>query len=146
MRITDGTEICQVCGKVPSIIYCDSCEKPLCRSCRKFDMWQQGCGSIPTKVFCVACATNPWVNPGAALLIRVQGSGSRVQFYKILFLHTLYPVPFTLYPALFVPFEDLVHEVLEGAGYLLPGKGDDLVDDLAGRLVAGARNLHDLLQ
>ena len=63
MRITDGTEICQVCGKVPSIIYCDYCEKPRCRACWKFDMWQQGCGSIPTKVFCIACATNPWVNP-----------------------------------------------------------------------------------
>ena len=63
MRITDGKEICQVCGKVPSIIYCDYCDKPLCRSCRKFDMWPQGCGSIPTKVFCVACATNPLVNP-----------------------------------------------------------------------------------
>ena len=63
MRITDGTEICQVCGKVPSIIYCDSCEKPLCRTCRKFDMWQQGCGSIPTKVFCVACATQPVGQP-----------------------------------------------------------------------------------
>jgi hypothetical protein len=68
MRITDGTEICQVCGKVPSIIYCDYCEKPLCRSCRKFDMWQQGCGSIPTKVFCVACATNPWVNPWGSMM------------------------------------------------------------------------------
>ena len=31
---------------------------------------------------------------------------------------------------LFVPLEDLVHEVLEGAGDLLLGKGDDLVDDL----------------
>lgn len=68
MRITDGTEICQVCGKVPSIIYCDGCEKPLCRACRKFDMWQQGCGSIPTKVFCVACATNPWVNPWGSMM------------------------------------------------------------------------------
>lgn len=68
MRITDGTEACRVCGTIPSVIYCDGCEIPLCRSCRKFDMWQQGCGSIPTKVFCLACATNPGINPwGSAM-------------------------------------------------------------------------------
>lgn len=68
VRITDGSEVCRVCGKVPSVIYCDGCDKPLCRSCRRFDMWQQGCGSIPTKVFCVECATDPWVNPwGSAM-------------------------------------------------------------------------------
>jgi hypothetical protein len=38
MRLTDGTEICQVCFKFPAIIYCDGCEKPLRRTCRKFDM------------------------------------------------------------------------------------------------------------
>jgi len=63
MRITDSKEICQVCGRSISIIYCDGCEKMLCRSCRKFDMWQQGCGSIHTRVFCETCAVDPWVNP-----------------------------------------------------------------------------------
>ncbi len=63
MRITDGTETCRVCGKAPSIIYCDGCGKPLCRECRKFDMWQQDCGSIFTKVFCLRCARDPWINP-----------------------------------------------------------------------------------
>ena len=63
MLVTDGTQICEICGENPSIIYCDGCGKALCRSCRKFEMWQQGCSSIYTKVFCVPCAENPWVNP-----------------------------------------------------------------------------------
>jgi hypothetical protein len=68
MRIIEGKEICALCGKYPGIIYCDGCDKALCRSCRKFDMWQQDCGSINTKVFCPACAANPWINPwGSAI-------------------------------------------------------------------------------
>lgn len=68
MRITEKSEACRVCGAVPAIIFCDGCEIPLCRACRKFDMWQQGCGSIPTKVFCLTCANDPRVNPwGSAM-------------------------------------------------------------------------------
>jgi hypothetical protein len=37
-------------------------------------------------------------------------------------------------PALFFPLEDLVHEVLEGAGDFRLGEGDNLVDDLQGSL------------
>lgn len=63
MRISNSNEQCQVCGKNPSVIFCDGCGRPLCLSCRKFDMWQEDCGSIHTKVFCEQCASNPWINP-----------------------------------------------------------------------------------
>ena len=47
MRITDGTEICSLCGKNDSVIYCDGCGIPLCKECRKFDLvglWMRTCG------------------------------------------------------------------------------------------------------
>ena len=55
---------CEVCGLQDAIIYCDSCEKALCRKCRQFDLWSYGCGHINPKVFCRTCADdieeNPW--------------------------------------------------------------------------------------
>lgn len=68
VRITDENGPCRVCGKGRAIIICDGCDKPLCRACRKFDMWQQGCGSIYTKVFCEKCAVDPWINPYGSMM------------------------------------------------------------------------------
>lgn len=63
MRITDGKEWCQVCGKKRSVIYCDGCCKPLCVDCREFDLWGYGCGHVDTKVFCAKCYRDEKVNP-----------------------------------------------------------------------------------
>ncbi|MFB3926179.1 MAG: hypothetical protein ACE14T_08995 [Syntrophales bacterium] len=63
MRITDGTEDCWVCRTEKSVIYCDGCGKPLCRECRKFDLWGYGCGHVDTKVFCAVCYNDIQINP-----------------------------------------------------------------------------------
>lgn len=30
--------LCKVCSKNDAVIYCDGCDIPLCRDCRKFDL------------------------------------------------------------------------------------------------------------
>jgi hypothetical protein len=63
VRITDGTEVCSVCGKKASVIYCDGCNIPLCPDCRKFDLWGYGCGHVDTKAFCPVCVADEKKNP-----------------------------------------------------------------------------------
>jgi len=63
VRITDGTEKCSFCGKNDSVIYCDGCGIPLCKDCRKFDLWGYGCGHVDTKAFCPKCAVDEKINP-----------------------------------------------------------------------------------
>ena len=63
MRVTDGKEMCRVCGENKSVIYCDACEIPLCVDCREFDLWGYGCGHVDTKVFCRVCFRDPKANP-----------------------------------------------------------------------------------
>jgi len=63
MRITDGSEQCQVCFERSSVIYCDGCGKPLCEKCREFDLWGYGCGHVDTKVFCKVCYRDVRTNP-----------------------------------------------------------------------------------
>ncbi|HPL63380.1 MAG: B-box zinc finger protein [Syntrophales bacterium] len=62
MISTDGKTPCALCGE-PSVLFCDGCGKPLCRSCRKFDLWGYGCGHVDTKVFCRSCFGDSRVNP-----------------------------------------------------------------------------------
>jgi hypothetical protein len=63
MRVSDGTQVCEVCRKNASIIYCDGCVKALCPDCRFFTLWPEGCGSAHAKVFCEPCIDSIWVNP-----------------------------------------------------------------------------------
>ena len=46
-------------------------------------------------------------------------------------------------PVLFLPLESLVHEMLERSGDFRLGKGDNLVNDAAGRLLSDTRLFHD---
>lgn len=63
MRVVKEHIRCNVCGKNDAVVYCDGCEKPLCKDCRIFDMWGSGCGHIDTKVFCSACYDDININP-----------------------------------------------------------------------------------
>ncbi len=63
MRITDGSELCSFCGSAASVIYCDGCNIPLCKNCRKFDLWGYGCGHVDTKAFCPKCSVDLVINP-----------------------------------------------------------------------------------
>lgn len=63
MQITDGKELCVICNNKLSVIYCDGCEKPLCKDCRTFDLWAYGCGHINPKAFCNKCLNDLEINP-----------------------------------------------------------------------------------
>jgi hypothetical protein len=68
MRITDGKEVCQICGARVSVVYCDGCAKPLCEECRKFDLWGYGCGHVDPKAFCRTCFDDVRVNPYSGIV------------------------------------------------------------------------------
>ncbi|MBN2539756.1 MAG: hypothetical protein JXB09_06885 [Deltaproteobacteria bacterium] len=61
--IDNTTTACSICGKVPAVIFCDGCRIPLCKDCRKFDLWGYGCGHVNTKVFCHTCFDDIMTNP-----------------------------------------------------------------------------------
>ncbi|MBE9547449.1 MAG: hypothetical protein IMF10_08160 [Proteobacteria bacterium] len=61
--VTDGKEICAVCKQEKSVVLCNGCQRPLCESCRKFDIWGCGCSSGYVKVFCDDCNNDIDVNP-----------------------------------------------------------------------------------
>ncbi len=61
--VQNATTACAVCGNVPAVIFCDGCHIPLCRECRKFDLWGYGCGHVDTKAFCAACFKDININP-----------------------------------------------------------------------------------
>jgi hypothetical protein len=63
VQITDGKELCQICGTRASVVFCDGCSKPLCEECRKFDLWGYGCGHVDPKAFCHTCFDDVRVNP-----------------------------------------------------------------------------------
>jgi len=63
MKLTHGTEICHICGKTNSVIYCDGCGKALCMKCRRFTLWNESCGSGHAKVFCEPCCDDERINP-----------------------------------------------------------------------------------
>jgi hypothetical protein len=64
MIVIEGTVRCGVCKTGLAVVYCDGCERPLCKDCREFDIWCYGCGHADTKAFCNTCkadiAINPW--------------------------------------------------------------------------------------
>jgi hypothetical protein len=45
-----------------AVVYCDGCDKPLCKECRVFDIWCNGCGSGEPHVFCRKCNDDPEIN------------------------------------------------------------------------------------
>lgn len=57
---------CSVCGRDEAVDVCEGCGVPLCRKCRRMEIW--GCGSedLTVKHFCPACKENPDVNPWGA--------------------------------------------------------------------------------
>jgi hypothetical protein len=67
------TTLCAVCGKIEAVMSCDHCEKPLCRDCRKLDLWGSGAEDLSVKCFCPECKDNPDANPWGA---RVDDAGS----------------------------------------------------------------------
>lgn len=62
MVLSDGKELCRVCGKRVSVVLCDGCEIPLCDKCRKFELWGYGCGHVDGKAYCHVCYDDINVN------------------------------------------------------------------------------------
>lgn len=61
IRLAKG-EPCAICGRNGAVVYCDGCDRPLCKECRVFDIWCTGCGSGDPHVFCRACNDDPEKN------------------------------------------------------------------------------------
>jgi len=62
----DEKNLCAVCGRFEAVMACDHCGKPLCRDCRKFELWGSGAEDLSAKYFCPACKDDPDVNPWGA--------------------------------------------------------------------------------
>lgn len=58
--------LCAVCGRLAAVTACGHCGKPLCRDCRKLELWGTGAEDLSAKYFCPACKDNPDVNPWGA--------------------------------------------------------------------------------
>lgn len=63
MIVVEKSEYCALCTVKKAVVYCDGCEKPLCKDCRIFDLWGYGCGHVDTKAFCSACYNDIAINP-----------------------------------------------------------------------------------
>lgn len=59
--------LCSVCGKAEAVDTCDACGKPLCKKCRKMEIWGTGAEDLTFKHLCPACKDNPDVNPWGAV-------------------------------------------------------------------------------
>lgn len=60
--VTDMRQ-CDLCADGSAIVYCNGCRTPLCRECRRFDMYAHGCGSVDTPALRHVCYDDINVNP-----------------------------------------------------------------------------------
>ncbi|HEU19332.1 MAG TPA: hypothetical protein ENO00_08170 [Deltaproteobacteria bacterium] len=63
ISIVTDLRLCEVCRTGSAIVYCTGCGIPLCRQCRRFDMYAHDCGSVDTLALCHICFDDIDINP-----------------------------------------------------------------------------------
>jgi len=57
---------CTACARTETAEACDHCGQPLCRDCRRLELWGSGAEDLSAKYLCAACTEDPEINPWGA--------------------------------------------------------------------------------